>query len=106
MPAAVELVVVWLEVILSAVFEEVVDLKEHILKLRESWDPGLASEIALRLAGLGFTVYLYRGEITEEDYPAVVIDLRRDSEILAWVDISEVESYAVYADGSIREWEE
>jgi len=91
---------------LDAVFEEVLGLREHILMLSEGWNPDLASEVASRLAGLGFTVYLYRGEITEEDYPAVVIDLRRGSEILAWVDISEVEAYAVYVDGSIREWEE
>jgi len=91
---------------LDAVFNEVASLRDAILRLREGWDPGLASEIASRLAGLGFTVYLYRGELSEEEYPAVVIDLRKDSEVLAWVDISEVESYAVYADGTIREWED
>jgi len=95
-----------LEVDLDAVFNEVLSLREHILRLREGWDPDLASEVASRLAGLGLRVYLYRGELAEEEYPAVVVDVRKDSEILAWVDISEVESYAVYTDGSVREWEE
>jgi len=46
---------------LDAVFKEVLALREHILRLRESWNPGLASEVTSRPTGLDLKVYLYGG---------------------------------------------